>query len=160
MRGFLETADAPLFVGFTQPYFPFRKNLFAPSDPLIHKTASLLLADTPVRDRLTHGIYINSNAGDATGRIEIAFKAVLAAAPIEAKIRLAQKQRQLPKGDPLKMLAEALTKGIITQDEAGLCEVAEEAGLAAISVDDFSAEELMCSYLPASSVKTPKLIMR
>ncbi len=123
--------------------FPFGKPYSPPSDQLIHKTATLLLTDSPVRDRLTHGIYINSKADDATGRIEVAFKAVLAAAPVEAKIRLAQKQKQLPKGDPFKMLAEAITKGIITQDEAGLCTKAEQAGLAAITVDDFSAEELI-----------------
>jgi len=123
--------------------FPFGKPYSPPSDQLIHKTATLLLTDSPVRDRLTHGIYINSKADDATGRIEVAFKAVLAAAPVEAKIRLAQNQKQLPKGDPFKMLAEAITKGIITQDEAGLCTKAEQAGLAAITVDDFSAEELI-----------------
>ena len=140
--------------------FPTGKPYSPPSDPLIQKTASLLLADTLVRDRLTHGIYINNKADDATGRIEVAFKAVLAAAPAEAKIRLAQKQKQLSKGDPYKLLEEALTKSIITQDEAVLCEAADQARLAAITVDDFSAEELMGGYLPASSVKTPKLIMR
>ena len=90
--------------------FPLGKPFSPPSDPLIHITASLLLADTPVRDRLTHGIYINSKPNDATGRIEVAFKAVLAAAPVENKIRLAQKHKQLPKGDPFKVLAEALSQ--------------------------------------------------
>jgi acyl-CoA dehydrogenase len=129
--------------------FPFGKPYSPPSDQLIHKTASLLLADTLVRDRLTHGIYINNKANDATGRIEVAFKAVLAAAPVEAKIRLAQKQKQLPKGEPFKMLADALTQGIITQDEAGLWATAEQAGLAAITVDDFSTEELIGSGFKA-----------
>jgi len=123
--------------------FPFGKPYSPPGDQLIHKTAAILLADSPVRDRLTNGIYINNKTDDATGRIEVAFKAVLAAAPVETKIRLAQKQKQLSKGDPFNMLAEALTQGIITQDEAGLCTKAEQAGLAAITVDDFSAEELI-----------------
>ncbi len=123
--------------------FPYGKPYSPPGDPLIHKTAAILLADSPVRDRLTHGIYINNKADDVTGRIEVAFKAVLAAVPVEAKIRLAQKQKQLPKGDPFKMLADALSKGMITQDEAELCVAAEKAGLAAIAVDDFCAEELM-----------------
>jgi acyl-CoA dehydrogenase len=129
--------------------FPLGKPYAPPRDPLIHKTASLLLADTPVRDRLTHGIYINSKADDATGRIEIAFKAVLAAAPIEAKIRLAQKQKQLSKGDPFKMLAEALEKGIITLDEAESCALAEQARLSVITVDDFSVEEFLSSRFEA-----------
>ena len=95
-----------------------------------------------MRDRLTHGIYINDKPGDATGRIEVAFKAVLAAAPVEAKIRVAQLHKQLPKGDQSKVIAEALAKGIITQQEADLIAAAEQARMAAISVDDFSPEEL------------------
>ncbi|MDD5461577.1 MAG: acyl-CoA dehydrogenase [Methylococcales bacterium] len=122
--------------------FPIGKPYLPPGDSLTHKTAKLLLADTPARDRLTYGIYINNKADDATGRIEIAFKAVLAAAPVEAKIRQAQKQKQLAKGDPFRVLAEALSKGIITQTEAGLLTAAEQAGFAAISVDDFSPEEV------------------
>jgi acyl-CoA dehydrogenase len=123
--------------------FPRGKPYAPPGDLLIHKTASLLLADTPVRDRLTRGIYINNKADDATGRIEIAFKAVLKAAPIEAKIRLAQKKKQLSKGDPSTILAEALAKGIVTQLEADLITAAERARLAAITVDDFSPEEFI-----------------
>ena len=121
--------------------FPLGKSCSPPGDLLIHQTASLLLNQSAVRDRLTCGIYINSNPDDATGRIEVAFKAVLAAAPVTAKIRLAQKQQQLAKGDPFKLLAAALTLGIITEEEARLCIAAEQAGLAAIAVDDFSAEE-------------------
>jgi acyl-CoA dehydrogenase len=122
--------------------FPTGKPYLPPGDSLTHKTAGLLLADTPVRDRLTHGIYINNKAADATGRIEIAFKAVLAAAPVEARIRQAQKQKQLTKGDPFRVLAEALAKGIVTQPEADLLTAAEQAAFAAISVDDFSPEEV------------------
>jgi acyl-CoA dehydrogenase len=125
--------------------FPTGKPYSPPSNRLIHETASLLLADAPVRERLTHGIYINGKADDATGRIEVAFKAVLAAAPVETKIRLAQKQKLLPKGDQSATLAEALTKGIITQHEADLMAAAEQARLAAIMVDDFSPEELVGS---------------
>ncbi|MGR8999419.1 MAG: acyl-CoA dehydrogenase domain-containing protein, partial [Gammaproteobacteria bacterium] len=127
--------------------FPTGKPYSPPGDRLIHKTASLLLADTPARDRLTHGIYINRKADDATGRIEAAFKAVLAAAPVETKIRLAKKQKQLSKSDPSTTLAEALAKGIITQFEAGLITKAEQAGLAAITVDDFSHEEFIGSEI-------------
>jgi len=123
--------------------FPLGKPYSPPGELLIHKIASVLLTDTPARDRLTRGIYINSDADDATGRIEVAFKAVLAAAPVETKIRFAQKQKQLLKGDPLKMLAEALRKCIISQDEADFYVTAEQTRLAAITVDDFSAEELM-----------------
>ena len=65
--------------------FPSGKPYAPPADHLIHQTAALLLKDSPARDRLTHGIYINHNPDDATGRIEVAFQAVLAAMPVEAE---------------------------------------------------------------------------
>lgn len=122
--------------------FPLGKPISPPGDRLIHQTAALLLDDTPVRDRLTRGIYINDNKDDATGRIEVAFKAVLASAPVEVKIRLAQKQKHLSKGDPISVSADALKKGIITKQEAALIAKAEQARFEAITVDDFSPEEL------------------
>ena len=119
--------------------FPFGKPNTPPSDKLIHQTAALLLHDSATRDRLTQGIYINNNPDDATGRIEVAFKAVLASAPVEAKIRAAK----LGKGDVLALLGTALARGIITQEEAALIRVAEQARLIAISVDDFDANEIL-----------------
>jgi acyl-CoA dehydrogenase len=122
--------------------FPLGKPNKPANDKLVHQSAALLLADSPTRDRLTKGIYINNKPDDATGRIEVAFKAVLAAAPVEAKIKQAQKQKQLAKGEMSEVAKDALTKNIITQAEALLLAVAEEARLQAITVDDFSAEEL------------------
>jgi acyl-CoA dehydrogenase len=123
-------------------FFPVGKACNPPDDTLIHETASLLLAENPTRDRLTQGIYINNKPDDPTGRIEVAFKAVLAAAPVEAKIRQAQKNKLLGKGDPSQADAEALAKGLITELEAALIEAANKARLAAIMVDDFSPEEM------------------
>ncbi|ESS74052.1 acyl-coenzyme A dehydrogenase FadE [Methyloglobulus morosus KoM1] len=123
--------------------FPLGKPNKPASDKLVHACAALLLADSPGRDRLTQGIYINSKPDDATGRIEVAFKAVLAAAPVEAKIKLAQKQKQLAKGELSTLVNDALSLNIITQAEAQLLITAEQARLQAISVDDFSADELV-----------------
>jgi acyl-CoA dehydrogenase len=122
--------------------FPFGKPNKPAKDALVHQIAALLTNDTPVRDRLTQGIYINNKPDDATGRIEVAFKAVLAATPVEAKIKLAQKQKQLTKGELSGLVSDALTKNIITKDEAKLLATAERARLQAISVDDFGAGEL------------------
>lgn len=131
--------------------FPLGKPCPPPGDKLIHQTAQLLLSESDVRDRLTRGIYINDRPDDPTGRIEVAFKAVLAAAPVEAKIRKAQKQKRLAKGDPALAVAEALDKAVITKEEAALVDVANQARLAAITVDDFSPEELtMCAGVTIS----------
>jgi acyl-CoA dehydrogenase len=132
----------PIAAFFRIVIFPFGKSNGVPSDALIHETASILLTDSPARNRLTHGIYINDDANDATGRIEVAFKAVLAAAPVEAKIRTAQKQKKLAKGISLALIKEALSTNIITEHEATLLVSADQARLAAITVDDFSHEAL------------------
>ena len=123
--------------------FPFGKTYSPPDDQLEENIAKLLLQDSPTRDRLTYGIYINDKENDPTGRIEVAFKAVLAALPVEAKLQRAQKQKQLPKGDIVTLTEEAMTKKIISKGEAELLMQAEQARVNAISVDDFSSEELM-----------------
>lgn len=122
--------------------FPSGKPYSPPADHLIHQTAVLLLKNSPTRDRLTHGIYINHKPDDATGRIEVAFQAVLAATPVEAKIHAAQKQKQLPKGAIIDVLEAAISKAVISKKEAELIVNAEKARFAAISVDDFSSEQL------------------
>jgi len=122
--------------------FPLGKPYAPPQDRLVGQLAHLLLTDNPARDRLTAGIYINNDPNDSTGRIETAFNAVLQAAPIEAKLRLAQKQGLLNKGIVESVLKEALSKDIITAAEAELINQAEQARLIAISVDDFAPEQL------------------
>lgn len=122
--------------------FPFGKRLKPANDLLSKQVAELLTADSPVRDRLTKGVYINDKPDDPTGRIELAFKAVLAATPVEAKIKSAQKQKRLDKGELSALLTEALDKNIINKAEAKLLDEAEQARRQAISVDDFSIEEL------------------
>jgi acyl-CoA dehydrogenase len=122
--------------------FPLGRPVAPPADQLIHRTAVLLLEHSAARDRLTRGIYINRDPDDATGRIEVAFDAVLAAAPVEAKIRAAQKQKQLPKGGIVDQMDAAVGKGIISKAEAELIVVAEKARFVAIGVDDFSVDQL------------------
>ena len=118
----------------------------APDDELISKCASLLLTESAVRDRLTEGIHVNDAGEDSTGRIEIAFKAVLAAAPAEAKIRRAQRQKLLRRGDRDVVLIEALDQNIITPQDAVLIGQARSATAKAISVDDFAQEELVPGF--------------
>lgn len=122
--------------------FPLGKTNAPPQDKLVGELAQLLQHDNPARDRLTSGIYVNQNPEDATGRIETAFKAVLLAAPVEAKIRAAQKQGLLQKEALDQVVQQALELNIITRTETELISNAERARLAAISVDDFPAEQL------------------
>ncbi|MGR9072591.1 MAG: acyl-CoA dehydrogenase [Gammaproteobacteria bacterium] len=122
--------------------FPLGKPYSPPEDRLIHETAALLLKDSASRNRLTEGIYVNTDKNDVTGRIEHAFSAVLNAAPVEAKLRAAQKQKRLPKGNLKELIGEAITRKIITEDESAMIAAAEQARLEAITVDHFDPTEL------------------
>lgn len=122
--------------------FPLGKPNQPAKEALTHPIASLITTETETRKRLTQGIYVNSNPDDATGRIEVAFKAVLAAVPVEMKIKQAQKQKLLPKGEISSLLNEALAKNIIGKEEAEILTKAEDARFKAIAVDDFDASEL------------------
>jgi len=122
--------------------FPFGKPYAPPKDHLVGQLANILLQDSPSRDRLTSGIYINESPEDATGKIEIAFKAVLKAAEATSKIKVAQKQGLLEKVNLLESIQQALQENMITEAEFNLITQAEKARAIAISVDDFSAEQL------------------
>lgn len=139
------------------PYRPLTRLLsvfivpasYAPPDErLIRPVASILLHDSPGRDRLTHGIYLNEHPDDATGRIESAFKAVLAAAPAEGKVHQALRQNRLPveTDDPAELVAVALSLGILTAEEAASMAHADQCRRSAIAVDDFSPDELTAGH--------------
>lgn len=123
--------------------FPAGSYITPPADDLIDRTAEVLLDDQDSRDRLTDGIYINHIENDPTGRIEIAFQAVLKAAPVESKIRKAQKLKQLNNGNITEILKQALQKNILSPQDVLLIENAEKARLAAVTVDAFEPEQLI-----------------
>ena len=123
--------------------FPLGKPYKEPGDELVGQTARILLSDSKARDRLTHGIYVNEKESDATGRIECAFKAVIAALPVEKKIHQAQKSKQLPKGMDEQVISQAVEKNIISKEEQAVIEEAERLRTLAITVDDFSADEML-----------------
>jgi acyl-CoA dehydrogenase len=122
--------------------FPFGESQKPAKEKLIPQLAAILTTSSPVRDRLTKGIHINENPADPTGRVETAFKAVLAAERVEAKIKQAQKQKQLAKGELATVIKEALSKNVIGLEEGKLMTEAEQARLLAITVDDFKPETI------------------
>lgn len=122
--------------------FPFGKPYAPPQDRLTGALARYLLSDTPSRQRLTAGIYIDPRPDDASGRIEAAFKAVLKAAPVEDKLHAAKKQGLLDNRPLPELLTEAERQGIISAEEAATVTVAEQARQEAIRVDDFAPEQL------------------
>lgn len=112
--------------------FPYGLRRRPPSDRLGRKIASLLLEPSDARDRLTDGIFVGKRRDDITGRLEHALDRVLAAEPVERKLR----------DGGYRSPRAALQAGAITAAEAELLDETAEAVRAAIMVDDFAPEEL------------------
>ena len=71
--------------------FPLGRPYVVPSDTLGHHVARLLIEPSATRDRLTAGMYLPNAEGDVMSTIEAALAATIAADPIEARMRDAQK---------------------------------------------------------------------
>ncbi|MEO5333498.1 MAG: acyl-CoA dehydrogenase [Magnetococcus sp. YQC-5] len=108
---------------------PFKK----PSDRLVHQLARIAMTPSATRDRLTHGIFLPDAAGEPLADLEDALVKIMAATPLEAKIRRAGHA-----GD----LNAALAAGVVTELEASRVRAAARARSGCIQVDDFPSTVL------------------
>jgi acyl-CoA dehydrogenase len=120
--------------------FPLGLRIAGPSDRLGHRAAALVMKPSAARDRLCSGIFVPPGSDNPLGRIEDALPKVIAAEPIEKRVREALKKGVLAPGDEASVLAEAVAKGVISYQEAGVVSVADEARRDVIRVDDFPPE--------------------
>lgn len=116
--------------------FPLGKRLAPPSDAISHTVAQLILQPGEVRDRLTAGIYVPTADDEPLAQLEQAMECAVACDAIEIKMRDATKAGRLTAGNDEKV-TEALTCGVITQDEVALLEKMKVMRRRVIMVDDF-----------------------
>lgn len=117
--------------------FPTGHYFRTPGDKLDHTLASLLLSPSPVRDRLTNGIFVSDDPDDSVGRLETALNKVIEADLVEKKINNAVKAGSLKKGPQESLLKEAVILGIINQQELDVLHDGLVARKNAIKVDAF-----------------------
>ena len=117
--------------------FPLGKRFAPPSDELNHQCASLLLAPSAARDRLTSGMYLSKSESDPSGQLEAAFLATIACGPIEKKLSEAVKGGKLGRRMQEDLATLALDKGIINAEEFTLWQRKEALRKGVIKVDDF-----------------------
>ncbi len=116
--------------------FPTGKSLRYPNDRVGHAVAKMLIEPSEARDRLTSGVFKNVDPKDPIGCVQYAFNAVVAAYDAERKLKKAGiKPPEL--GRPNQWLEDAVSQGILTEQESRLVEEAYAASRAAIMVDDF-----------------------
>ncbi len=117
--------------------FPLGKTFSPPSDEMGRQVASLLLAPSATRDRLTSGIYVPVSEADPVGRLELALQSAIAAEAIEAKIRGAVKDGQIKGKTHEETTAQAVQLNIISAAEMEMLAKAQALRRDVIMVDDF-----------------------
>ena len=120
--------------------FPLGNPYAPPADHTGKAVAQLLLSENASRDRLVEGVYI-SDEDDASGRVHRAFNLVLNSTHAENAIHNALK-------DPVtfdnykSLVQKAVETGVITEEQATMVRLAQEASRAVIEVDEFSSSEV------------------
>ena len=115
--------------------FPLGLPCKGPSDKTVKAVAQLLLDENESRDRLIEGIYI-SDKDDATGRVHKAFHLVLEAAPAERAIKNALKET-VNFENYEGLVRRASQSGVITEEQATMVRLAQQASAKVIAVDEF-----------------------
>jgi acyl-CoA dehydrogenase len=131
----------------TREVFPEGRTIGKPLDSLKLKVGNVLLNPGPARDYLIGGIYIPGaeEPENPIHQLEEAFHAKTAVRPLAAKVG-----RAIRKGE-IANPYEAVTKGILTQEEGEQLLAAQKAAEKAVMVDDYPAE----MFRPAPAAPTP-----
>jgi acyl-CoA dehydrogenase len=117
--------------------FPKGRTLSGPSDLMGHGVSEILLSPSDARERLTAGIYLPDQSEDPVARLEHALKAVIAAEPINAKLRAAQDTQGLRGKDAADVASQGIERGVISMKEYEALQRARTLTRAVIMVDDF-----------------------
>jgi acyl-CoA dehydrogenase len=122
--------------------FPLGRPYVVPSDALGHEVARLLIAPSATRDRLTADLHLPDDLEEPLGALEAALVATIAAEPVEAKLRDAQKAGHFDAGLIVgggvdAIWGRARDAGVIDADEYALIERRNALRDKVIRVDDF-----------------------
>ena len=121
--------------------FPLGQSLRQPNDYLSHRVAALLIKPGEARDRLTQGIFISDDKNDITGCLEDALVKVIAAEPIERRLR-ANRQEKSDLQNYQQWIDDLIGLDLVSTEEAEILLLAQAATRKVIMVDDFTPEEL------------------
>lgn len=110
----------------------------ASDDKLDHQVATHMMQPSALRDRLSHFCFSLSKQDDLVGRMDYALEQVIAAAPIEARLKKENLKRTIQgRLDPKQLWEQAKNAGLLTEQEYQQLVKARQATLDAISVDEF-----------------------
>ena len=112
-----------------------------PSDYLSHQVVKDTTKNGYLRNSLTKGIYISYQKDDNLGKLENALLIQEKCELIKNKIKLAIKNKLLPRKNIYQLINLAYKEAIINLEEKHLIEDAEKILLDAVQVDEYTLEE-------------------
>ena len=138
MNGIIDNfPNRPIAFVLRRLVFPRGLTLIQPTDQMGHEVADLLIQPSAARSRLIAGIYLPDDENDVIGKLEAAMHAVIAAEPIEAKVRAAKKAGRLTTHGAEAQWDEAMKLSVITETELAQWKRARALQHDIIMVDDF-----------------------
>ncbi|MCJ8270527.1 MAG: acyl-CoA dehydrogenase, partial [Psychrosphaera sp.] len=118
--------------------FPYGIHYQPPKDEIAQQVCEGMTKPGIMRERLSHLCYLGEAEDDITGSMERAYEGMVEADLIFKPIIAAQKAGEMEKGLPVAdTVAQALSRKLITQQQADTLLAVEKLRWAAISVDSF-----------------------
>ncbi len=117
--------------------FPLGRPFRGPTDVQDAAVAHALIAGSQAREAHTRDVYIPVETEPGLGRLEEAYAAVLAAAPVQKKLREALKSKRLAKAPAATLAERAAEGGIIGAEELAVVRRANALRAEAVHVDSF-----------------------
>lgn len=122
--------------------FPFGRRAKPANDDQNLSLVPAVIEPSMQRDRLTRGVYVTQDPDHPTGMLEDALAKVVRVADIEKKFIRALRKGEISRRLDRDAITDAVTQGILTNEEAGFLRLADEATDRVIAVDDFAPDEL------------------
>ena len=141
--------------------FPRGRTYSAPCDDLNAKIVGLMTTPGEARERLSEQAYTMLEPGNPLGHLQQALELAVSVAPLERRLRQAQKDGDLNSEYPGEQIEEAQRKELINVDEADQLRNYQEKVNALLAVDDFAANELGRSRSTSDQpAPAPKVVVR
>jgi acyl-CoA dehydrogenase len=121
--------------------YPFGMRFEPPSDRLGARLARGLVEGGALREALSELVFVPQGDEPGLARVEAALAAVVAALPVRAKLKQAQRAKKLPRKLEFdELVAQAREAGVLDAAEVELVRKADEARKAAVLVDAFEPQ--------------------
>ncbi|MEM8684730.1 MAG: acyl-CoA dehydrogenase [Pseudomonadota bacterium] len=143
LHAFLRNFPNRFVAGFLRVFiFPRGRTYSAPSDAIGEKIVDLVTVPGEARDRLSELAYTTLEPGNPLGLLEEALKLSIEMAPLEKRLRQANREGLIHSEYLGTQIDEATKAGVISDAEAEQLQSYHEKVFALLAVDDFSPEEL------------------